>query len=147
PFGLESNATASPVPDERILMARILVVEDDADIREILRDQLESAGHDVVEAANGKAGLLEIRRRNCDLVITDIYMPEKDGLELINEMHAADHPPPVIAISGGGDRDLALRMLTLSPVLGAKAVLAKPFTEGELLQTVEAVLKSMNWRH
>lgn len=128
-------------------MARILVVEDDADIREILRDQLESAGHDVVEASNGKAGLLEIRRRTCDLVITDIYMPEKDGLELINEMHAADHPPPVIAISGGGDRDLALRMLTLSPVLGAKAVLAKPFTAGELLKTVDSVLKSMNWRH
>jgi len=122
-------------------MARILLVDDDSDIREILRDHLESAGHSVVEAQNGKVGMVMLDQNPCDLVITDVYMPDGDGLEFINEIHAKAEELPVIAISGGGSHDFGLHMLSVSSVLGARAILAKPFNSDVLLQTVEQVLR------
>lgn len=122
-------------------MARILLVDDDSDIREILRDHLESAGHSVVEAQNGKLGMVMLDQGPCDLVITDVYMPDGDGLEFISKIQARAGELPVIAISGGGTHDFGLHMLSVSSVLGARAVLAKPFNSDVLLQTVEQVLK------
>jgi DNA-binding response OmpR family regulator len=122
-------------------MARILLVDDDPDIREVLRDHLESAGHSVVEAQNGRIGMMVLDQNPCDLVITDVYMPDGDGLEFITEIHTKAGELPVIAISGGGSHDFGLRMLSVSSVLGAKAILAKPFNSEVLLQTVEQVLR------
>lgn len=122
-------------------MARILLVDDDSDIREILRDHLESAGHSVVEAQNGRIGMVMLNQNPCDLVITDVYMPDGDGLEFISELHAKAEELPVIAMSGGGNHDFGLHMLSVSSVLGARAILAKPFNSEVLLQTVEQVLK------
>ncbi len=122
-------------------MARILLVDDDSDIREILRDHLESAGHSVVEAQNGKIGMVMLGQNPCDLVITDVYMPDGDGLEFISELHAKAEELPVIAISGGGTHDFGLHMLSVSSVLGARAILAKPFNSQVLLETVEQVLR------
>lgn len=121
-------------------MARILLVDDDSDIREVLRDHLESAGHSVVEAQNGKMGLVALGQTPCDLVITDVYMPDGDGIEFITEIHAKAEDLPVIAMSGGGSHDFGLHMLSVSSVLGAKAILAKPFNCDMLLKTVEKVL-------
>ena len=122
-------------------MARILLVDDDSDIREILRDHLESAGHSVIEAQNGKLGMMMLDQGPCDLVITDVYMPDGDGLEFITEIRTRAGELPVIAISGGGTHDFGLHMLSVSSVLGARAVLAKPFNSDVLLRTVEQVLK------
>lgn len=122
-------------------MARILLVDDDSDIREILRDHLESAGHSVVEAQNGKVGMVVLGENPCDLVITDVYMPDGDGIEFITELHARAEDLPIIAISGGGSHDFGLHMLSVSSVLGARAVLAKPFNSDLLLETVERLLQ------
>lgn len=122
-------------------MARILLVDDDPDIREVLRDHLESAGHSVVEAQNGRVGMVMLGENPYDLVITDVFMPDGDGLEFINELHAKAGELPVIAISGGGSHDFGLEMLSVSSVLGAKAILAKPFNSDVLLRTVEQVLR------
>lgn len=116
-------------------------MDDDSDIREILRDHLESAGHSVVEAHNGKVGMLVLGENPCDLVITDVYMPDGDGIEFINKLHAVAEDLPIIAMSGGGAHDFGLHMLSVSSVLGAKAILAKPFDGDILLETVEKVLK------
>lgn len=121
-------------------MARILLVDDDSDIREILRVHLESAGHSVVEAQNGKMGMVVLGENPCDLVITDVYMPDGDGIEFINTLHAVAEDLPIIAISGGGSHDFGLHMLTVSSVLGARAILAKPFNCDQLLETVDKVL-------
>lgn len=122
-------------------MAKILLVDDDSDIREVLRDHLESAGHSVVEAQNGRIGMVMLDQNPCDLVITDVYMPDGDGLEFISKLHAKAEDLPVIAISGGGSHDFGLHMLSVSSVLGARAILAKPFNSEVLLQTVEQVLR------
>jgi two-component system, chemotaxis family, chemotaxis protein CheY len=122
-------------------MARILLVDDDSDIREVLRDHLESAGHSVVEAQNGKIGIAMLGETPCDLVITDVYMPDGDGIEFINEIHSRAQELPVIAMSGGGNHDFGLHMLSVTSVLGAKAILAKPFNSDVLLKTVDKVLK------
>jgi two-component system, chemotaxis family, chemotaxis protein CheY len=122
-------------------MARILLVDDDSDIREVLRDHLESAGHFVVEAQNGKVGMDVLGEHPCDLVITDVYMPDGDGIEFINNLHAVAEDLPIIAMSGGGSHDIGLHMLSVTSVLGARAILAKPFNCEVLLETVDKVLQ------
>ncbi|HLT77368.1 MAG TPA: response regulator [Ferrovibrio sp.] len=122
-------------------MARILLVDDDSDIREVLRDHLESAGHSVVEAQNGKVGMVVLGQNPCDLVITDVYMPDGDGIEFITRLHEQAEDLPIIAMSGGGSHDFGLHMLAVTSVLGARAILAKPFNCDQLLQTVDRVLQ------
>ena len=106
-------------------MARILLVEDDEAVREILRKALVLAGHEVEEAQNGNVALAAYRRQASDVVITDLVMPEKDGLETIMELRRLDPAVKVIAISGGG-RTLGPGQLYLETARAIGALRSSP---------------------
>jgi CheY-like chemotaxis protein len=114
---------------------RILFIDDDAMIRETAREMLESTGHEVIEAENGRRGLDQYRKQQVDVVITDIIMPEKDGLETILEIRGVDPNVRIIAISGGGPTR-NLDFLDIAKKLGATATLAKPFRKDDLIACV-----------
>lgn len=121
-------------------MARILVIDDEELARFTVASLLESAGHEVVEAPNGQVGLSLQNAQLFDLVVTDIIMPKKEGVETIIKLKR-DHPDlKIIAISGGG-RTRNLDFLKLAKQFGADKILAKPFTEKELMEEVNACLK------
>lgn len=119
-------------------MARILVIDDDPDIREVTQRMLQSAGHIVTLAADGLEGLACMRSAPADLVIADLYMPGKEGVETIQELRQRFHELPIIAISG--KLTAAVTMLTVARHLGALATLQKPFSREELLEAVEKAL-------
>jgi DNA-binding response OmpR family regulator len=116
-------------------MARILVIDDEAELRRIIRIALEQAGHEVIEARNGDDGLRQHDDAAADLIITDIMMPETDGIETIIALRRHNPCIKIIAISGGG-RVGDTNFLTLAAKLGADQVLAKPFRREQLLETV-----------
>ena len=120
-------------------MARILVIDDEELARFTLREILEGAGHEVTEARNGNEGLSFQRAQHFDLVITDIIMPEKEGVETIIEIKRDFPDLPVIGISGGG-RTRNLDFLKLAKDYGADQILPKPFSESQLLDMVKEVL-------
>ena len=122
-------------------MATILLVEDDDAVRGVLHRALVGAGHEVEDACNGDIALAAYRRQPCDLVITDLVMPEKDGLETITALRRINPAVKIIAISGGG-RTLGLGQLYLETAqsIGAARILAKPFTSAALLTAVTEVL-------
>ena len=112
-------------------MATILVIDDQEPIRMLLRSVLEADGHDVTEAPNGRLGMALYRDRPVDLVITDIYMPEMNGLDMILELTRAFLNVKVIAISGAHGEDDGLDRAAL---LGARQTLRKPFSVDVLLK-------------
>ena len=120
-------------------MTRILIVDDDDQIRDILKRMLERSGYEVMEAQNGKKGVASYRSDPCDLVITDILMPEKEGIEMIREMKKEFPDSRIIAMSGGGHVD-AKEYLMLAEVLGANRTLEKPISYKDLIDTVKDVL-------
>jgi CheY-like chemotaxis protein len=122
-------------------VATILLVEDDDGVRSLLHKALVAAGHEVEDAANGDIALAAYRRQPRDLVITDLVMPEKDGLETIIALRRINPTAKIIAISGGG-RTLGLGQLYLDTAqsIGASRILAKPFTSAALLRAVSDVL-------
>ena len=116
-------------------MATILVIDDQAPVRALLRTVLEQAGHEVTEAPNGRLGLAAYRERPADLVITDILMPEMNGLDMILELTRAFlNNVKVIAISGAPDTDNAFDAAKL---LGVRHTLHKPFSMDALLKIVQ----------
>jgi DNA-binding response OmpR family regulator len=116
-------------------MATILVIEDDREVREYLGEVLSRAGHTVSKAANGRDGVCMFREHPVQVVITDIIMPEKDGIETILDLRR-DHPGlKVIAISGGG-RSTPENYLHSARLLGADRVFRKPFRNEEILAAV-----------
>ncbi len=120
-------------------MARILIIDDEELARFTVRLILETAGHEVGEAKNGNEGLTQFRSNPYDLVITDIIMPEKEGIETIIELRK-DYPDlRIIAISGGG-RTRNLDFLRLAGQFGAAVSLAKPFSDDELIVAVNTCL-------
>ena len=121
-------------------MARILVVDDDMSIRALLREILEEDGHQVDEAIDGKQGVLCYRAKPADLVITDMLMPEKDGVELIMELQESFPDIKIIAMSGGGRGLDAQFSLRVAKDFGAVQQLEKPFTQKQVLATVHRVL-------
>lgn len=124
-------------------MARILLVEDDEAVREILRKTLVAAGYEVEEAPDGVVALAAYRRQPIDLVITDLVMPEKDGLETIMDLRRLNPAVKIIAMSGGGwTLGPGQIYLETARVLGALEILAKPFTASTLLTAVSEVLSS-----
>jgi CheY-like chemotaxis protein len=120
-------------------MAHILLIEDDDGVRGMLRDTLVHCGHEVTEARNGQEGLALYFQIKPDLLITDIVMPEKEGLELLIELRKRHPPAKVIAISGGGQR-LGVDYLQIARLMGAAQVLAKPFASEALRAAVADVL-------
>jgi CheY-like chemotaxis protein len=120
-------------------MGRIMIVEDDTAVRELLRDILERAGHTVVDARNGKEALTLYRKNPVDLVITNILMPEKEGLETIQELRREDADVKIIAVSGGGQIGPA-DYLDIARRFGAMRTFTKPFDRKELLRAVDDLL-------
>ena len=120
-------------------MARILVVDDDELALFTLGEILKTAGHIVVEARNGNECLEFQRNEPFDLVVTDIIMPEKDGIETVIELRKDFPEIKIIAISGGG-RTHDLNILKVAEEFGADSVLAKPFSGEQLLASIEEQL-------
>jgi CheY-like chemotaxis protein len=120
-------------------MAVILLVDDDAQTRNVLQSTLETAHHQVIPAQNGQEALQRVSTVHIDLVITDIWMPEKDGLEVIQELRRSYPLIKVLAYSGGYcEHDFDV--FCAAKALGAHATLPKPFGLSELLNTVQHVL-------
>lgn len=118
---------------------KILVIDDDEQMRVLLRQVMEWAGHEVVEAADGREGTRLQRQHRADLVITDLIMPEQEGLETITALRR-DYPGlKIIAISGGG-RIGPEAYLPAARELGADRVFSKPFDVQELAETVRELL-------
>jgi len=122
-------------------MTRILVIDDEELARFTIREILEAADFEVDEAENGRVGVDKQKATPFDLIITDIIMPEKEGVETIIDLKQEFPDLKIIAISGGG-RTRNLDFLKLSERFGAAKILAKPFTEGQLLEAVNEVLAS-----
>src|SRR5712691_11050547 len=120
-------------------MTRILLIDDDALVRDILRQMLERAGYDVVEAASGRDGLQQYQSTAIDLIITDILMPDQDGLETIQELRRLAPEAKIIAISGGGQSGL-LDLLPIAEKLGAQCTLRKPLRRQELLEAIRQLV-------
>jgi CheY-like chemotaxis protein len=120
-------------------MARILVVDDNADLREVLRRALERAGHEVVLAIDGARGARAWRESGADLALVDIHMPDMDGIELLVQLRTFAPRLPVVMMSGG-DQTQRLDLLQDAAMLGATGLLAKPFTLDELFGAVAGAL-------
>ncbi len=120
-------------------MAHILVIDDDPWVLKIFQQILEIEGHTVSTAVNGQEGLELFRQSPCDLVITDMVMPVKDGLKLIMELEKEYPNVPTIAISGGGVIEPA-RYLSLAESIGSRKTLTKPVTRQALLEAVNTIL-------
>jgi CheY-like chemotaxis protein len=119
-------------------LARILVIEDQDLVRRMLRDTLELTGHTVIEARNGAEGLDLFRQAGADLVITDIVMPGKGGIDVVRALR--EHVPPVNIIAISGARGGAEDYLELAYRMGAVKVLLKPFTPAALIAAVDELL-------
>ena len=119
-------------------MATILIIDDEEIIRVLLRSALEAAGYEVTEASNGHEGLERYRQRPTDLVITDILMPEMNGLDMLLELTREFLHAKVIAISGaGGEKNV----LNIAKLLGARQTFQKPFSIPHLLGAVRFALE------
>jgi two-component system response regulator (stage 0 sporulation protein F) len=119
-------------------MASILIIDDEEIIRALLRSVLEAAGYEVTEAANGRIGLELYRQNPRDLVITDILMPELNGLDMLLELTREFLRAKVIAISGaGGEKNV----LDVAKLLGARQTFQKPFSVSKLLGAVRYELE------
>jgi CheY-like chemotaxis protein len=121
------------------MMHSILVVDDDDQFRSMLRQVLGREGYEVVEARNGREGMALYRAEPTDLVISDILMPEREGLQTIRELRREFPEAKIIAVSGGGPGG-TMNFLKAAKLLGAERTLWKPFELDELRQVVREVL-------
>jgi DNA-binding NtrC family response regulator len=120
-------------------LARILVVDDEPLIRSTLGQLLTTAGHEVLLAADGSEATRLWRELGADLVILDIFMPEKDGIETIVELRAHSPSLPIIVMSGGDAKRMDL--LPEAKLLGAYRTIDKPFTFAEMMKLVNSALE------
>ena len=120
-------------------MAKILVIDDDELVRSTVAAALEHAKHEVVQASDGQEGVNTFQGGKFDLVVTDIIMPEKEGIETIIEIRQRDPQVKIIAISGGGRTSNQI-FLDVAKKFGAVDVLPKPFTPKQLVTMVQQVL-------
>ena len=120
-------------------MARILIIDDDAAVRGTLRTMLQKAGYETIEAPDGRDASRMLD--GVDLIITDLLMPDMDGVDLLGSIRKAGHAMPVIAISGGGRVD-PRGYLDVARALGAYAAFSKPFDMDVMLATVREALES-----
>ena len=125
-------------------MPQILVIEDDALIREMLEDMLTDAGYDVETAEDGAVGLKKFARNPAALVITDIIMPNTEGMETIHAIKKRLPSARILAISGGGNSLFAHDLLDMARIIGADAALPKPFSKNALLTLVRSLFGKMD---
>lgn len=119
--------------------ARILVIDDDPQMLGYLLEVMEFSGYGVATARNGLSGLDSFRQQRPDLVLTDIVMPDMEGIALIRAIRELDKDVPIVAMSGGGRGGLSM-YLDAATRLGANAALQKPFTSDELFRAVNALV-------
>jgi CheY-like chemotaxis protein len=127
----------------KIPLARVLVIDDNSDIREMIRTVLVHAGYEVTLAVDGGKGVEAQRRHASDLTITDIFMPQQDGIETIGLLKKEFPKTPIIAMSGGAKfvtRQTSVDYLATAHKFGADRLLRKPFDIDELLTAVQEVL-------
>jgi CheY-like chemotaxis protein len=122
-------------------MAQILVIDDNPEFRHILRQHLEANGHAVTVAENGEQGLTLLGQGTFGIVLTDILMPQRDGVEVLREAKKRWPDLPIIAISGGGWIG-ATELLGMAERLGADRVLQKPVRRDDLISAVDAALQA-----
>lgn len=122
-------------------MTRVLVIDDDAVVRDVLTRMLEHAGYDVTQSGDGTAGVKTFSSAPADVVVTDMNMPEMDGLEVIRALRAIDPAVPIVAISGGGLFSKQM-LLASASTLGADEVISKPFDLQEIVASLERALGS-----
>ena len=118
---------------------RILIIDDQPDIRDTLRWLLEGEGYAVAAAANGAEGLALQRRERADIVVTDIFMPEQDGIETLWKFREEYPEVPIVVMSGGGRTRAGVDYLALARQLGARRALAKPVDPRELVEVVRQI--------
>lgn len=117
-------------------MTRVMVIDDDEQIRELLRKTLERDGYEVITAANGDEGIRLHRCKSADVIITDILMPVKEGVSTIHELLSEFPDVKIIAITGGGNYGPLNHYLTMAHQIGAHRVIAKPFIRRQILDAV-----------
>jgi CheY-like chemotaxis protein len=121
-------------------MKRILVIDDESAVRLFIRDCLEQSGYFVLEADNGNTGIAAFRQNPVDLVIVDLFMPGKEGIETIIELRKGYPELKILAISGGIPKYGPDNLLYSAQLLGADCCLSKPFTVQQLLDVIEKLL-------
>jgi DNA-binding response OmpR family regulator len=126
-------------------MAAILVIDDDDLVRHTVGVMLTTAGHTVAMAANGRLGVDKLKTERFDAVITDILMPEQEGLETIREIRHTDRRIGILVMSGG-NRSNGVDFFSVAMVFGADAALPKPFTRQEMIASIDAVLAKQQAR-
>ncbi len=120
-------------------MTRVLVVDDDARVRTAARLLLEAAGFQIVEAESGDAALTALGTEAVDVVLTDIFMPGTDGIELIHALRRASPNLPIVAMSGGGYND-GKDVLAMARLFGAAAIVQKPMTQRQLVGAIRRAI-------
>lgn len=121
-------------------MAKILLIEDDALVSRTMEFVFKKAGHETIVASDGIQGLVKFKSENPDIVISDIVMPDKDGIETIREIRGISKDVPIIAVSGGG-RTHNFDFLRVAEKMGATEVVKKPFHNADIVALVERLLK------
>jgi DNA-binding NtrC family response regulator len=137
---LEAGKTAVPVPNRP--RTSILVVDDDADMREWVKEELEHEGFVVETAAGGRAGVERVKAGGIDVVVTDVKMPDLDGLDLLREVREVEPSPFVIVVTGFGSIDTAIRAVKL----GAYDYITKPFKIDQLLLGIDKAFAERSLR-
>jgi CheY-like chemotaxis protein len=122
-------------------MAGVLIVEDDKELREMLKMSLLRSGFTVLEAGNGKEAITHFKPSLTDLVVTDLIMPEEDGLKVVIKLRELKPSIKIIAISGGGKVGPG-SYLNLAKALGADAIYSKPFSINDLTAKIEQLLNN-----
>ena len=120
-------------------MARILLIDDDESFRGVLKVSLEQMGHTVTEACDGLSGLERFTAGVFDVVVTDLIMPDKEGIETIMDLRKLNPAVKIIAMSGGG-RVTSVDYLQIARQVGAKQILAKPFLYEDMKVAIEELM-------
>ena len=115
----------------------ILIIDDDSSLRDSLRRTLRGTGYSILDAPEGGLGLKLMQTHSVDIVLVDIYMPGKEGVETIRELRRGYPHTKIIAMSGGGQKG-GIDVLLVAKALGCKHTLVKPFSKEELLNALEA---------
>jgi CheY-like chemotaxis protein len=130
-------------------MARILVIDDEEYVRRVVGVMLKNAGHEVVLAFDGNDGLRQFQQQHFDLVICDIFMPQKEGLATLQELRRLDHAVPIVMMSGGGPSSshwggTPRDYLAMARELGATRAIQKPFRYSQMIRLVQECLAKPN---
>ena len=121
-------------------MAHILLVEDSPEVSMSVREILESAGHSIEDASSGKGAIKLLSSGKFDIIVSDIWMPEMDGIALLKEIRGSGNEIPVVVISGGAPNAPLTYTAPLAATFGANIMIYKPFEKDELLKAVTTAL-------